>query len=64
MCKWIDTSGNILFTDYDWIQLTPEWNYYWLSASAPAAATEVEVSYAVFGGGSGYLDDTSFFQGP
>jgi len=64
MIKWVDSDGKILKTDYDWIELTSEWKYYWLSAKAPTNSTRAEVSYAVFGGGSGYLDDASFFMGP
>lgn len=60
MLNWIDAEGKSIQIDFDWVPMSENWNYYWLSAHSPPNAAKVEVSYAVFGDGAGYVDDVSF----
>ena len=60
LVRWLDVDGAEIRTDYDWIPLSQEWNYYWLSAEAPKGAFSVETSFTVLNTGTAWLDASSF----
>lgn len=60
LMRWLDMNGAALRTDYEWIPLSQEWKYYWLSARAPEGAFSVETSFSALNSGAAWLDASSF----